>query len=221
MEKQKVVIVAEKVKLFAIVFIGVCFFSLGTIYFGEQSMYRVPRLLLPVYELFGNIGLAVGMLILGLAMVIYGYTIWKKNAGNVTLFGFLAITALIIGCTVAYISNNQPQKATITPEEYFAENEKERQKQINDIKETDEPQFDNPEIKKHFVAFDEILQKFKSNLSTGNKEAIQASENEYLEWSKKSAPLMESMDIDMKQEMAKYLAKLAIEWHDARTEVKN
>ena len=54
MEKGQIVNGAEKVKAFAIGFIGVCFISMGASYFEEQAAYRVPHILLPVFHILGN-----------------------------------------------------------------------------------------------------------------------------------------------------------------------
>ena len=45
MEKEQIVAVAEKIKPFAIGFIGICVTSMGATYFEEHAIYRVPRIL--------------------------------------------------------------------------------------------------------------------------------------------------------------------------------
>ncbi|MDR2281867.1 MAG: hypothetical protein LBE37_01585 [Sphingobacterium sp.] len=76
---------AEKIKSFAMALIGSMFIVLGFSYFSEQASYRIPRILLPVYEFLGNIGLAIGLLILGAALLYAAYTKFKNNGGRPTV----------------------------------------------------------------------------------------------------------------------------------------
>ena len=50
MDKIKIATIAKKAEGLAIGFIGVCFFSMGTTYFQERFVYRMPRILAPVYD---------------------------------------------------------------------------------------------------------------------------------------------------------------------------
>lgn len=59
MDQQKVVTVAHRVRALAIAFVGCGFLSYGTSYFNERLVYEVPRILVPVYDLLGKVGLAV------------------------------------------------------------------------------------------------------------------------------------------------------------------
>lgn len=95
MESNSTLSFIEKAKSFAIGAIGCGIFSLGTTYFSEQSIYRVPRILIPIFEIFGNIGLAIGMMILGAVLVYYAYSIFRKNKGN-KLFFFVPILLFAI-----------------------------------------------------------------------------------------------------------------------------
>lgn len=74
--------IAEKVKSLAMGFIGSMFIALGFSYFSEQAYYRVPRILIPIYNLLGNIGLAIGLLILGAILLYVSYTKFKNNEGR-------------------------------------------------------------------------------------------------------------------------------------------
>ncbi|MDR3218692.1 MAG: hypothetical protein LBU22_06885 [Dysgonamonadaceae bacterium] len=77
METSKVASLAKRVEALAAGFIGVCFFSIGTSYFQERFIYRIPRILSPVFDLFGNVGAALGMLIIGI-----GFLVWAFLRGN-------------------------------------------------------------------------------------------------------------------------------------------
>jgi hypothetical protein len=102
MEKSKIVNMAEKVKAIAITFIGAGIFSQGTLYFKEQASYNIPRILYPVFELLGNKGLAVAMLILGLALLFWGYTKWKNFAGKAGVFAVMAIASFAIFFSILF-----------------------------------------------------------------------------------------------------------------------
>ena len=82
MEENKTLIFLEKVKTLAIGLVGSGIFSQGLFYFKEQSSYNIPRILYPIYKLFGNKGLALGMLVLGIALLYFGYFRWKKLQEN-------------------------------------------------------------------------------------------------------------------------------------------
>lgn len=115
----------EKIKSFAMTVVGAGIFSMGTTYFSEQSEYRVPRILLPVYEIFGNIGLAVGMIILGAGLMYFAYRKYVQNNGKpvyTLLFSLLAI----IGFYGLILSTNQ--KKTVTIDDLKATLEKNKEK---------------------------------------------------------------------------------------------
>jgi len=82
MEKTKIVMIAKRVEGLTIGFIGVCFFGMGTSYFQEQLIYRMPRILVPIYDLPGSTALAVSMLVLGIALLVWGFSYWKSAAGK-------------------------------------------------------------------------------------------------------------------------------------------
>ncbi len=94
-EKDSVLLTLEKIKSFAMTVVGAGIFSMGSTYFSEQTEYRIPRILLPIYSLFGNIGLAVGMVILGLILMYFAYVKYKKNKGKpIYLLAFSIIAVL-------------------------------------------------------------------------------------------------------------------------------
>jgi len=117
MDKQKIVAIAQKVEALAIGFIGVFFFSLGTSYFRERFIYQVPRILIPVFDLLGNVGLAIAMLILGGGIIYYGFTKWKSASDKKSLYWILAAIGLVIGIALANINFNskkQQEHETVT-----------------------------------------------------------------------------------------------------------
>ena len=120
MDKQKTVSIARKVESLAIGYIGVFFFSWGTSYFQEQLYYQVPRILIPVFDIFGNVGLAIGMLILGGGLIYYGFTKWKIAAEKKNLYWILAVIGLAIGVALANITFN-PNKSAETTEEIYGQ----------------------------------------------------------------------------------------------------
>ena len=102
MEKEQIVIIAEKIKAFAIGLIGICFTSMGATYFEEQAIYRVPRILLPIFDMLGNVGLAIVMIILGLGMIVYGFLKWKKFSQRPMLYLIIATIALVLSLYLSF-----------------------------------------------------------------------------------------------------------------------
>lgn len=96
--ENKIQIIGERIKAFAIGLIGSLFFSLGFSYFSEQSHYRVPRVLLPVYEYLGNVGLAIGLIVLGGGLMFWAYKKFKDNAGKPVVM----IVALVVFLITAF-----------------------------------------------------------------------------------------------------------------------
>lgn len=211
MNKGKTVIIAEKVKAFAIALIGVCFFGIGTTYFEERLVYRLPRILIPVLDLFGNVALAIAMLVLGAGLIYYGFTKWKKVSDKAALYWVIAIIGLCLASFLMHWSDSRDkEKAAGMMEEM----NQERLEQIDEIRGLEKPDFKNADIDKHVADFDAMYKKYEENLKSGNQEAINESMEEYGEWTMRVAPIMEKLNNDEKVELAKYLAKLSIMWSD-------
>jgi hypothetical protein len=208
MEKEKVVVMAERVKAFAIGFIGICFFSLGTSYFEEQSIYRVPRILLPVFNLCGNVGLAIGLIILGGALIFYGYTKWKKFSENGKTYFIAALPVLILVIVLSHTADFFKDR-----NEDFS-NEERRKNLINKIKDIDKPNFKNKEVEKHFAEFDSIHKEFQEKVQAKDESGIHDCEQKYMDWVSRLAPLMEQLSNDEKVQIAAYNAKLAFKWQE-------
>lgn len=146
MDKQKSVSVARKVESLAIGYIGVFFFSLGTSYFQERFLYRVPRILAPVFDMFGNIGLAIGMLVLGGVLVYYGFTKWKTAAGKKNPYLMLAAAGFLVGIVLANIDFN-PNKSV----EIMERIDTQREAQIDKVRNSGEITFKSAELNEHYI----------------------------------------------------------------------
>ncbi len=215
MEKEKVQVIAEKVKAFALAFIGVCFFSMGTTYFQERLVYRLPRILIPVLDFFGNVGLAIAMILLGLGLVVYGFVKWKSVSQKKSLYWIIVTLALIIGTLLAFFANNKPAKSS---SEIMQEIEDERQNEIEEIKNIDKLSFHNKEVEKHLADFDKIYKEYLQNFETKDDAAISKSMDAYSQWAGNTAAIMQELNNDEKTELVRYLAKLSIQWGEAYTE---
>lgn len=212
MENNNRINIAERIKAIAISFIGAGIFSQGTFYFKEQTSYNVPRILYPVFKLLGNVGLAVTMLILGLALVYWAYTKWKNTAGKPSIFGLIAVASFAIFFSILFFTGKKA-----TPEELVKSSEESRAKGIEKIKSAEQPDFDKPEIDAHFAAFEKILKEYQAIYKNKNEQQIAAMESAYMSWSEKSAGLIQTLETPkQKQEFALYLAKLSMKWQEVK-----
>jgi len=212
MENNKTANIGKKIKAVAITFIGAGIFSQGTFYFQEQYSYRIPRILYPIYELFGNTGLAISMLILGLALVFWAYTKWKNSGSKAGIFGLVAVSAFAIFFSILFFTGKKA-----TTEELMKSSEENRSKGIEKMNAMEEPDFNNAEVKQHFVGFETLLQERKKAFSEKNQQAIKASDEAYISWTEKSAPLIQKLQTPKeKQDFALYLGKLTLEWQEVK-----
>lgn len=212
-ENNKVVSTAEKVKAFASAFIGVCFFSIGNTYFQERLVYRLPRIFIPVLELFGNVALAIAMLILGLTFIYYGFTRWKKVSTKTTIYWVISIAALVIGASLAIWTDSDGKK---DPIEIRNEIEQDQQDMIDKVKASGDLNFRNANVEKHIADFNAIYKKYQHAVETKNEEETKNCWDEYMAWSERTANLMGELNTDQKTELARYLAKLGIMWSDVK-----
>ena len=212
MGKEKVISVAEKAKASAMAFIGICFFSIGTTYFEERLVYRLPRIFIPILELFGNVALAIAMLVLGLAFIYWGYAKWKKFSDKSATFLILSAVGLLVGVVLAIGADFYKSD----PDKIMDNIEQRRQEQIDEIKNSGELNFQNENVDKHVAAFDSIYKKYEQETRGGNEAGIQECWEKYMKWTEGTADLMEELDVDQKVELARYLAKLAIKWSEVK-----
>lgn len=213
MENNKTIGLAEKIKAIAITFIGAGIFSQGTFYFKEQSSYNIPRILYPVFELLGNKGLAVAMLILGLGLVYWGYSKWKKQDGKIGVFALIAVVSFATFFAILFFTGTKKT----TTEELIKKSDETRAKGIEKMKEMDEPDLGNEEVRQHFANFEMLLQERKKAFNEKNQEAIKASDEAYRSWAVQSAPLIQKLTTPKeKQDFALYLGKLSMKWSDIK-----
>ncbi|UIR54931.1 DUF5353 domain-containing protein [Sphingobacterium sp. SRCM116780] len=174
-EKNSTLVTIEKIKSFAIALVGAGIFSMGSTYFSEQASYRVPRILLPVYEIFGNIGLAVGMLILGAGLMYFAYKKFTKNEGkSMYLLVFLVIAVLgfygIIFSTSSKSTSIEDIKASI---------EEGQKKTQDEIMNTEKPSLDNDLANKYLDKLEALEKKFEKAINETDKTKFDACEKEY------------------------------------------
>ncbi|TDX86318.1 hypothetical protein [Epilithonimonas xixisoli] len=111
-QENKTLSIAEKVKALAMGLIGSFFFTWGLTYFQEQSEYRVPRILIPVFELFGNIGLAIGLLILGLGLMFFAYKKFTEYGGKPIIMLILLPVLVISSFMISKSTQNTDKRTT-------------------------------------------------------------------------------------------------------------
>jgi len=164
-------------------FIGAFFLALGVSYFREQSSYRIPRILLPVYEFLGNIGLAIGLLILGGILLYYAYIKFKKYSGRpvIMLIVLPLFTLLAFGLNT-FFNNNQSG--------YSAQN-RQATKQVGNA---NRPELNNEKAEKY-------LDKLENLFAEMTKAKERADENRF--------KLLETQFLDLDTELAIIIPEMA------------
>ena len=167
----------EKIKSFAIAGVGAGIFSMGSTYFSEQAEYRIPRILIPVYEIFGNYGLAIGMLILGLILMYFAYKKYTGNQGKpLYLIAFLILA--VIGF-YAIILSTSTKKTSI--EDIKSTIEKSEQTTNTVSIATTRPTIDNANAKNYLEKLEAIEIKYQEAISKKDKALFDSYAKEYLE----------------------------------------
>lgn len=213
MESNSTLSFIEKAKSFAIGAIGCGIFSLGTTYFSEQSIYRVPRILIPIFEIFGNIGLAIGMMILGAVLVYYAYSIFRKNKGN-KLFFFVPILlfAIVFYFIISRDNNTRANKPTL--QELIDKSNKEREKAIAEVEKTEKPNFSQPKVQEYFAQFESLYQKQKQDLQDKNTIEIAKNQKAIQDWNLLLVKHRNLLQNDQqKYQFDRYVAKLINEYY--------
>lgn len=109
--------VIEKIKSIAVALVGTGMTVKGFTYFTPQLSYDIPRILIPVYKLLGPVGLAVSMSILGLVLLLWSYSLWKKNSDKA--ISWIVIVSILILSIVTLIitfgNNNEAVSAINAP----------------------------------------------------------------------------------------------------------
>lgn len=178
--------IAEKVKSFAMGFIGAFFLALGVSYFSEQSSYRIPRILLPVYEFLGNIGLAIGLLILGGILLYYAYIKFKKYGGRpvIMLIVLPLFTLLAFGLNT-FFNNNQAGKK---------EDNAQNRQATDQVGNANRPELNNEKAEKY-------LDKLENLCAEMTKAKERADENRF--------KLLETQFLDLGTELAIIIPEMA------------
>lgn len=213
MENNKTANIAERIKAIAITFIGAGIFSQGTFYFKEQSSYNVPRILYPIFELLGNVGLAVSMLILGSGLVFWGYARWKKAPARASVFGLITLASFAVFFSILFFTGNK----RASPEELVKTADENSAKLIKKINAAEQPDFGKPEIDTHFAAFEILLKEYSTAFKNKNEQEIAVKERAYIDWNKNSTMLLQKLETpEQKQQFALYLSKLSMRWQEAK-----
>ena len=214
MDKTKMATIAKKVEGLAIGFIGVCFFSMGTTYFQERLIYRMPRILTPVYDLLGPTALAIAMLLLGLGVIVWGFTRWKSAGGKKTLYLILAGVLLAVGVFLANNGIFEDSKSGDTMQRI----EENQQEQIEKMKQAARPNLKNPNINKYFDDFDALYTQLENADSAEEAEILN---EKYLRLGEQTADLIKQLENKQIYEFSLYNAKLMNRWYDKMKEFRN
>ncbi|WP_300674601.1 hypothetical protein [Soonwooa sp.] len=165
----------EKIKSFAIALVGAGIFSMGSTYFSEQSAYRIPRVLLPVYELLGNVGLALGMLILGAGLMYFAYRKYIKNEGKTLHFLIFLVVAILGFYAIVFLT--MTKKTSI--EDVKTSLEKGQEAQQNKINNTERPTLESALANKYLDNLEALERKFEESINTTNEAMFYECENEH------------------------------------------
>lgn len=165
----------EKIKSFAIAVVGAGIFSMGSTYFSPQSSYRIPRILIPIYEIFGNVGLAICMLILGGLLIFYAYKTFTKNGGKAMVLIAFSVVAIVAFYAIIYQTNklNTPEQL----QEMFRKNEERKQEKIANA---ERPELDNAPANAYLDKLEALEKKFEKAVNDKNKTQFDACEDEYV-----------------------------------------
>lgn len=172
--ENRTLITLEKIKAFAMGFIGAGIFSMGSTYFSAQDSYNIPRILYPVYEIFGNIGLAIGMLILGIILMYYGYKKFINSNGKPSLFIVFQVIGVFIFYGLIYASNIKPSTEELNKN--FQETQKNAQLEIEN---TERPKLKSAAINTYFENLEELHKKYQKSQDEHNKTLFDECEKEY------------------------------------------
>ena len=214
MDTEKRVAIGNKINAFAYAFVGIGIFSYGTSYFQERLLYNVPRILIPVFEIFGNIGLAIGMLILGGGLIYWGFTKWKSVFEKKNLYWIIAVVGLAVGVVLANVNFN-PNKSAEILEEMHQKTEAQAKEREEAFRNAGELSFRNPHADAHIAKFNELYKRFK-NLENVNEESINALDEELIAWAENAPNVFEKLKKDEKAEFGRYIGKITLQWQDLR-----
>lgn len=174
-EMNKTLSNAEKIKALAMGLIGSLFFTWGLTYFKEQDDYRVPRILLPVFELFGNIGLAFGLLLLGGLLMFFAYRKFIKFGGKPIVMQILLPLLVVVSFMASKLTENSDKgKTQIERMESLKE-------KINNQTERklERPKMVNQKANEFLDKRENLLVEMKKAKNTGDETTFQAIEKQF------------------------------------------
>ncbi len=187
-QPNKTQIIAEKVKAFAYGFFGSLFFTLGLTYFSEKEYYRVPRILRPVYELFGSLGLAIALLIVGAGLMFFAYKRFTKFGGKAIIM--LVTLPLMVGA--AYGINKLTEK-TYQPDFMNNKHKQEKTQVVKEIKNAERPNISNQKANDYLDNLEELLVKMKHAKEQNDSKTFDVLDKEYLQLGEKMSKLVPEM----------------------------
>lgn len=192
---------AEKVKSFAMGFIGSMFVALGFSYFSEQSSYRIPRILLPVYEFLGNIGLAIGLLILGGALLYAAYAKFKNNGGRPAVILIVLPLFLVFSFVITKWTENGSK---VKEKQQISGNKHNTNKEIS------RPKLDHEKANAYLDQLELLVDKMTKAKELKDDTAFKTLEAEYFEQMNQLADIIPQLSkTDKYADFAHYNAQLA------------
>lgn len=152
----------EKVKAIAMAFCASGILIMGSTYFKPQTEYHVPRILYPVFEIFGNVGLAIGMILLGVILIYFAYKKYKENLGKTGFFiASIIVSIIAFAVIIVFFDKDNSQKPALTKQ--MEEGKKANDNLLNEITAMEKPNFNNAEVEKYVSDLEKINTECKSN----------------------------------------------------------
>jgi hypothetical protein len=204
MEQPVLVSKLEKIKAVAISFVGTGIFTRGITYFSPQRNIEMPRILYPVYELFGAIGLAIGMLVLGLGLLFWGYKKWIANSGTTKTFLAIGVLAFLIFGGVLFYESNKSKNPLANTKEAIA---------LDDIDSSD---FENKLAVQYTKEFKTLYASMEKSLEQKDKPTFDATDQKISLWFTKSAQLTMELKDDERDDFSLLIIKLGDKYQEWR-----
>lgn len=175
-EKSTTLSTAEKIKSFAMGLIGSGIFSMGSTYFSPQAAYRIPRILLPVYELFGHTGLAIGMIILGAILMFFAYRKFTAHGGR-SMYLLIFLVIAVLGFYGIIFATGSKSATTGAVKTSLENNEKRKQEKIASA---GRPDMNSKLANTYLDNLEALEKKFEQAVNEKNKPAFDECEKEYI-----------------------------------------
>ena len=199
----------EKIKAMAMAFISSGLITMGATYFKPQIAYHVPRILYPVFEIFGNVGLAIGMIVLGFIFLYFAYKKYSKNLGKTGFFiASVVISIAVFVLIILFFDKDKSQQPALN--EQVEESQRANDKLLNEVTDMEKPKFSNDKVEKYIKNIEQIIAICKENESEAfhqkKQTAMQQSQQDYLKYRNLLSNKKEQEALD------RYNAKLMMEW---------